>query len=156
QNIYSGTSDDDNKAVRAVVALKVSASTYASTFELCTGTMIAPNVLLTARHCVGKALTASVSCNEEGKSANGDHMAGELDPQTIQVFAGATPSFSGAPSAIATKVIHPTGDVLCNADIAAVVLDRPIGEATPIPVRLSGGLRKGEAIRSVGYGQNNT
>jgi hypothetical protein len=156
ETIYSGTQDGEATGARAVVAIKVSASPTASSFELCTGTMIAPNLLVTARHCVGKAVTSSVSCTEEGRSANGDHMGGELDPKTIQIYAGASPNFAGAPTALASKVFHPEGSVLCNADIAVVVLDRAIPSATPVPVRLAGGLRKGESIKSVGYGQNDS
>ena len=120
----------------------------------CSGVLVSRSVVLTARHCVSKAVTTTVSCNQEGNSANGDHVGADLDPSGIQIYAGTSPNFAGSPTALVKKSLHPAGGVLCNADIAVLVLDRDIPGAQTIPVRLQGGLRKGEAIRSVGYGQN--
>src|SRR5437016_3853269 len=52
-SIFGGNKDDDGAQGSApgVVALRVGDG---STFELCSGTLIAPNVVLTARHCVTK------------------------------------------------------------------------------------------------------
>src|SRR4051794_5577274 len=52
-SIFSGVQDDDSHAIAGVVALRVGAS---GTFELCSGALLAPNVVLTARHCVTKNL----------------------------------------------------------------------------------------------------
>src|SRR5262245_59511683 len=59
QRIFGGAKDDDGDAIAGVVALRVGSG---STFELCTGALIAPNVVLTARHCVTKNITSSVAC----------------------------------------------------------------------------------------------
>src|SRR5262245_14986660 len=55
--IFGGSRDDDQHAVSSVVALKVGAH---GNYELCSGALVAPNVVLTARHCVAKALTTEV------------------------------------------------------------------------------------------------
>src|SRR5687767_3777249 len=47
--LYAGVIDNDANATSSVVALRVGDG---SPFELCTGALIAPNVVLTARHCV--------------------------------------------------------------------------------------------------------
>lgn len=150
-SIYGGAKDDDSESITSVVALRVG---LGGTFELCTGTVIAPNVILTARHCVTKNVTTSVSCDEEGRSANGRHIVADEDPSTIGVYLGAAPSFAQKPVAAARAIVAPKSTVLCNADIALVVLDKNLPSVAPLPVRLYGSTQPGETIRSVGYGQN--
>jgi len=149
--IFGGALDDDDAAVPGVVALRVGTG---GTFELCSGALVAPNLVLTARHCVTKNTTTAVSCDEEGRSANGIHVTADEDPKTIGVYLGASPSFAKAPVAIAHAIVAPETPYLCDSDIALVVLDRPVTEVAPIPVRIHSPARAGETIRSVGYGQN--
>lgn len=149
--IFGGARDDDGTGVAGVVALRVGAG---GTYELCTGALIAPNVVLTARHCVTKNLTTSVSCDENGQSANGKHVEATEDPANVAVFVGAAPSFAKEPSSYARAIVAPGKDVLCDTDIAVVVLERAITSVEPLAIRLDGITRPGETIRSVGYGQN--
>lgn len=149
--IYGGTQDDDERALSGVVALRVGTG---STFELCSGSLIAPNVVLTARHCVTQNVTSSVSCDQNGRSANGKHVATDEDPTIIGVYTGPRPNFARKPEARAKAIVGPKGDFLCNSDIALVVLEQGIETATPLAVRLQGPARVGELVRSVGYGQN--
>ena len=146
--IFGGSKDDGDQAVPGVVALRVGTG---GTFELCSGALIAPNVVLTARHCVTKNITTSVSCDENGHSANGLHVSGDEDPSTIGVYLGESPSFARRPAAVARAIIAPTGPYLCDSDIALVVLDSPITTVAPLPVRIHSPARAGETIRSVGY-----
>lgn len=149
-SIYGGDRDEDGRAYAGVVALRVGVS---GTFELCTGALVAPNVVLTARHCVTKNTTASVSCDENGRSANGPHVLGDEAPATIGVFTGPTPSLARRPDAFGRALVAPQGAYLCDADIALVVLDRAL-DVAPLPVRLEAKAQTGEPIRAVGYGQN--
>jgi V8-like Glu-specific endopeptidase len=149
--IFGGDQDDDDQALPGVVALRVGAG---GKYELCSAAVLAPNLILTARHCVTKNLTTSVSCDEEGRSANGPHVAGDQEPGNIAVYLGASPTFTQKPAALAKAVLAPQGKYLCDADIALVVLDRPLQNVQPLPVRLGTPARAGETIRSVGYGQN--
>lgn len=151
QKIFGGAPDDDDASVPGVVALRVGRG---GTFELCSGALLAPNVVLTARHCVSKNVTTSVSCDENGKSANGKHIAADEDPADVAVYVGASPSFASRPPAVAKAIVAPTGDYLCDSDIALVVLERPLTGVEPLAVRLDGAARHGETIRAVGYGQN--
>jgi MYXO-CTERM domain-containing protein len=150
-SIFSGVQDDDSRAIPGVVALRVGAS---GTFELCSGALLAPNVVLTARHCVTKNLSTSVACDENGKSANGPHVAGDQDPINIGVYTGDAPNFATRPLSFAKAIVAPTGAYLCDSDIALVVLEDPITDVAPLAVRLSTPAQAGETIRSVGYGQN--
>ncbi len=149
-NIYGGVRDDGADD-DAVVALRVGTG---GTFELCTGALVAPNVVLTARHCVTKNATTSVSCDEEGRSANGQHVSTDEDPRTIGVYYGATPNFARRPDALARSIVAPKGTFLCDSDIALIVLDHPLEGVEPLAVRLEAPAAPGERIRSVGYGHN--
>ena len=149
--IFGGAKDDDGEAIPGVVALRVGTG---GTFELCSGALVAPNVVLTARHCITKNVTTSVSCDENGRSANGAHVKGDEDPSAIGVYLGANPSFARAPVSVARAVVAPTGPYLCNSDIALVVLATPILTVEPLRLRIHSPARAGEMIRSVGYGQN--
>jgi MYXO-CTERM domain-containing protein len=150
-SIFGGDKDDDRSSVTGVVALRVGTG---GTFELCSGALIAPNVVLTARHCVTKNLTTSVSCDEKGRSANGRHVASNEDPKAIGVYVGAAPSFAQKPHAYAHAIVAPESDYLCDSDIALVVLETNIEGVEPLKVRIDAKVDPGEMIRSVGYGQN--
>jgi MYXO-CTERM domain-containing protein len=149
--IFGGAKDDDGDAVAGVVALRVGVGT---TFELCSGALIAPNVVLTARHCVTKNATTSVACDENGRSANGPHITADEEPSTIGVYLGSSPNFAKPGVANGRAIVSPTGPYLCDSDIALVVLDTSITDVAPLEVRIHTPARKGEMIRSVGYGQN--
>ena len=149
--IFGGAKDDDGEAVAGVVALRVGVGT---TFELCSGALIAPNVVLTARHCVTKNATTSVACDENGRSANGPHVTADEEPATIGIYLGSSPNFARPAISKGRAIVSPTGPYLCDSDIALVVLETPITEVAPLGVRIHTAARKGEMIRSVGYGQN--
>ncbi|HVH41994.1 MAG TPA: trypsin-like serine protease [Labilithrix sp.] len=149
--IFGGEGDNDEQSLSSVVALKVGRG---GTFELCSGVLVAPNIVLTARHCVANSITTSVSCDENGQSTNGSHVAGDQAPGDVAIYTGASPRFGETPVAVGSAIVAPKSEYLCDADIALVVLDRAITEVKPIGVRLTGGVAPGETVRSVGYGQN--
>ena len=149
--IYGGVEDNDTHANGAVVALTIGDG---SMVTLCSGSLIAPNVVLTARHCVSVELSTMVSCDQNGNSLIGDNFGADQPVASIHVFVGPQPTLSGTPSATATAIFHSSGNVLCNDDLALVVIDNPLTTVAPLRVRLSSGPTQGENIRAVGYGQN--
>ncbi|MBK6693126.1 MAG: trypsin-like serine protease [Myxococcales bacterium] len=148
--IYGGSLDDSTN--QAVVALRIGQGAKA---ELCSAAAIAPNVLLTARHCVSTSLTKTVICNSKGASENGPHFGDDHPVSDIRVYTGAKPNFYGGVAAQVREIVRPDAPVVCNQDIALLILDRNL-DVTPLPVRLARDVGVQESIRSVGYGKTDT
>ncbi|MFO0662342.1 MAG: S1 family peptidase [Polyangiaceae bacterium] len=122
----------------AVVALRIGED------GMCTGTLIAKDVVLTARHCVARA-APTVSC-----PATGRQVYGERDPATIEVLVGDSVGAQPA-SARGREIVAPSGVTLCDADIALLVLDKPITGIKPAGVRATA-VAVGDRVRAVGFG----
>ncbi len=146
--IYGGTRDAESAAV---LALRVQ---WPGKTELCSGTLIAPNVVLTARHCVSQQIVAQVSCDDRGRSLNGPQLGGDVDPSAIRIFTGIGAEIAKVETARGKAIFHPEGSVLCNGDIALVVLDTPLETIEPLAVRRDGKVSLAETVRTVGFGRN--
>jgi hypothetical protein len=143
--------DDDAMANDAVVALHIG---NGNPFELCTGALIAPTVVLTARHCVSQVTNSSVVCDLNGQSLNGPQVGADLDPTTMHVYTTAHPDLLGTPVANGKAVFHPATNTLCNEDIALIVLDAVVTKIAPLRVRLVKTTTTNDVLRAVGYGMN--
>ncbi len=149
--IFGGMEDNDASSNESVVAIR---TINGDTFGLCTGTLIASNVVLTARHCISKVITYQIACNQNSDSLNGDHVEGNMDPTSIGVYSGATPHFSDPPRSRAIAIFTTNGKNLCDHDIAIIVLETPITNIDVLAVRLKSPAAMGEKVLSVGYGKN--
>jgi len=138
------------RAARGVVALVITGHDDVS---ICSGSLVAPNLVMTARHCVSKLVGELVDCDANGEPVGGAQLADDYEPRSISVHVGASVD-TGSPDARQARgilTIHPAGQALCGADIAFVVLDRPLGGATVLPVRLGEPMELGSAVTTVGF-----
>lgn len=120
---------------------------------LCSGTVVAPNLVLTARHCVSNAITTMPSCDADGRSHNGAHLGDDADPSHIAIYVGDHVSVDrDVPQAHAAKTLHPVGHVLCDSDVAYVVLDHPLTNVAILPLKLRATVESGEEVVPVGFG----
>lgn len=143
-----GVVDAQSPGVVAVAAMLPSGQ-----LSLCSGALVGKNLVLTARHCVSRSLTTTPSCDARGQSRNGVHLDDDVDPQAISIYGGpvAHPS-EDEPLARATRTLHPVGNVLCDADVAFLVLDRQVDELPVLPMRLLGSVQEGDIVVPIGFG----
>ena len=137
--IAGGVPDTDDVAVVGI--------TDDATGATCTGALIAPDLVLTAQHCVAPIVgpfdCATVEFGPPGS------------PSTFHVTT--LPAFTFDPAdyhAVAEIRIPPGGNGVCGRDVALLVLAAPIDadEARPIVPRLDVAVTPGELYAAVGYG----
>jgi len=131
---------------RAVVGLAILGST-GSLARTCSGVLVAPDVVLTAQHCIADS-PEMIHCDS---SAFGP----EVEP--LHVFATTSAEMWGGEATWtrAREVFTPPGSAaVCGRDIAMVVLSRPLPEdqATPLDPRIDHAPEEGEPYSAVGFG----
>ncbi len=116
---------------------------------ICTGSLIAPNVVLTARHCVSNISNDSqgIICSQSEASnpypADGFYVTTHYDMQ------------DGIDFHTVSEIIEtPGSDLLCGNDVAILILSGnvPSSEATPLVPRVDYKLKEGEEYYAIGFG----
>ncbi|WP_394830583.1 S1 family peptidase [Pendulispora rubella] len=149
-SIINGT---DSTAEQDAVVLIADYNPSTQKSGRCTGTLLAPNLVLTARHCVAVRTDGADPCASNAVS-------GSQDPSIFYIFTGA--KLPGDPSnadvrakaaARGKKVITEEGNTLqCGHDLALLLLDKDIPNAKILPVRLDMPTLPGNVMTAVGWG----
>lgn len=149
--IIGGRASDTSQDAVVLVLHRVPGAT---SVELCSGTLLTPRLVLTARHCVATTDSA-VACTSDGIAQSGGVVHGNFDPETIYVYGGARrPSLTSVLSTAVhgAKIIDDQATTLCNHDIGLVTLAEAVPGAKIAPVRLDDTTEAGELVTLVGWG----
>ena len=116
----------------------------------CTATLIAPNLAITARHCVGKRGVGTTLCRGDATDNGAQSLPNYVgDAPASPMFFAASPS---SPLLARGSVIYDDGaTTTCAHDVALIALDRSIAGITPSPLRRTP-LAQGDALIAVGFG----
>jgi hypothetical protein len=142
QPIMGGTTDNDHTSVVGIL-INLNGGQ-----AICSGTLIAPNLVLTAQHCVAELNSQFVIC---GQTPFGSTHA----PSSFGVTTLTTLSQNGSDYRSVDAVHVPPGtNDTCGFDIALLELSEnvPSTETEPIGPRLDGPIETGETAPAVGYG----
>jgi hypothetical protein len=125
---------------------------------VCSGVLVAPNLVATARHCAAQFAKGLLDCTPAGELAPdspGGSMGADNAPSSMSIMLASsvpTASAQSTPDAVGKQILSTQSPSGCRDDLALIVLDRSL-PVTPVPVRLDRPTSVGEDVSVWGYGQ---
>lgn len=117
----------------------------------CTGTLVSPRLVITARHCVAETDTFS-RCGPDGTSEVGGRVHADRDPARMLVYTGHALPVDRPAAARGARILSPGTELYCNSDLAALVLDRPVTRVKPARLQIDVSPEPGDTLVAVGWG----
>ena len=145
--IQGGTTDTTDTFVVAVVEAQAQPGEIA----ICTGSLLAPNLVATARHCVAPATPQPVACDV---TAFGTTVA----PESIDVTSDTSIVDPDAQWSSVQKIVVPSGvgqSTFCGNDLALLILSQPISAPQYVTPVISPPMTDGvysTKFTAIGYG----
>lgn len=122
----------------------------------CSGVLVAPNLVMTARHCIAVVPLVDEDCGSDGVPiGDAPLVSGDFAPEDLAFYVGdglCDGARSDHPPAAVGRLSFSTGsDTFCRNDVALVVLDRKIEGIEPLPMRMFSGVERTELVSVLGY-----
>ena len=142
QAVEGGEIDETHSAVFGVLSRQADGN------ALCSATLIAPNLMLTARHCVAP------KSGEERVDCATDRFLEAIEPTKLKFSNATTPQWDDRWYTARRILVDETSDSACGHDIALAILEEsvPSERAVPVTPRLERSVVVDEAYTAVGYG----
>ncbi len=114
----------------------------------CSGTLVAPNLVLTARHCVSET-NEGIACSPTGEAIQGGEVGADFAAKSLVIYGGRS-----EPRLVARgkRILHDRSRNLCNHDLALVLLDHDVQDLPSAALRLTNDTEAGELVTAVGWG----
>lgn len=117
--------------------------------SLCTATLIAPDLLITAHHCVAAEGPGQQECEGLGATVNPGDLQVKINVHGTKPNYDATQD--GPSVAEGAQIFVPPTNNMCSFDVALVKLNKPVPNAKISPLRFTK-LAVNEAVTVVGFG----